>query len=135
MASIFTKIINRELPAQILYEDERFIAILDINPVNYGHALVITKEEFPDFDSLEPTILGPLFATTQQVAKAVVRGVSAQGYNIFINNGAASGQEIAHFHAHIVPRFENDGYKHWQGSPYNDTEHMKDVADSIRKAI
>jgi len=135
MASIFTKIINRELPAQILYEDERFIAILDINPVNYGHALVITKAEFPDFDALDPKLLGPLFETVQHVARAVVNGTGAQAYNVMTSNGRAAGQEIAHLHIHIIPRFEGDGYEHWHGSGYDTEDEKKRTAERIRNAL
>jgi histidine triad (HIT) family protein len=135
MASIFTKIINRELPAQILYEDERFIAILDINPVNYGHALVITKAEFPDFDALDPKLLGPLFETVQHVARAVVNGTGAQAYNVMTSNGRAAGQEIAHLHIHIIPRFEGDGFEHWKSTTYEDNEHLERIGESIRDAL
>jgi histidine triad (HIT) family protein len=135
MASIFTKIINRELPAQILHEDERFIAILDINPVNLGHALVITKAEYPDFASLEPGILGPLFATVREVARAVVTGTGAHGFNIMTSNGSAAGQEIEHLHIHIIPRFEGDGFTHWPSKRYANDDEMARTAQRIRDAL
>ncbi|MFT4308007.1 MAG: HIT family protein [Candidatus Woesearchaeota archaeon] len=135
MASVFTKIINGELPAQILYEDERFIAILDINPVNHGHALVITKDEVPDFETLDPELLGPLFTTVQHVARAVVRGTNAQGFNVMTSNGSAAGQEIEHLHVHIIPRFEGDGFTHWKSGAYEDSEEMERVGAAIRNAI
>ena len=135
MASVFTRIINRELPAQILYEDERFIAILDINPVNHGHALVITKDEVPDFDSLNPELLGPLFETVQRVARGVVRGTRAEGFNIMTSNGSAAGQEIRHLHIHIIPRFEGDGFTHWKSTTYSDEDDMKRIGEAIKDAM
>lgn len=135
MASLFTKIINREIPAQILAETDTFIAILDINPVNYGHTLIITKHEYPDFTALPEDILGPLMAFTQRVAHSILEATKATGFNVLMNSKPASGQEIFHFHAHIIPRFEGDGYTHWKGKPYKDNDHMAQTATAIRTAI
>lgn len=132
MASLFSKIIDREIPADIVYEDDLVIAILDIDPVNDGHTLVIPKEEYPDFASIPEEALGPYFERVQRVARAVVAGVDAEGFNLVFNNGPASGQEVMHVHAHIIPRFEGDGYEHWQGDGYTSEEEKTRCAERIR---
>jgi histidine triad (HIT) family protein len=135
MASIFTKIINREIPADIVYEDELVIALLDINPVNDGHTLVVPKEEYADFSSIPPELLGPFFERVQRIARGVTAGVRADGFNVLLNTGSAAGQEVMHVHAHIIPRFEGDGYEHWHGSGYDTEDEKKRTAERIRNAL
>lgn len=135
MASIFTKIIDREIPADIIYEDDIVIALLDINPVNDGHTLVVPKEEHTDFSSMPHELLGPFFERVQSIAQAVVSGVGADGFNLLLNTGSASGQEVMHVHAHIIPRFEGDGYEHWHGAGYENDSEKKHTADLIRAQL
>lgn len=132
MASLFTRIIEREIPADIVYEDELVIAFLDINPVNEGHTLIVTKEEHTDLDTMPTELVGPFFERVQRIAHAVVEGTGADGYNLIMNTKPASGQEIMHVHAHIIPRFEGDGYTHWQGSAYTSDERKHECAQRIR---
>ncbi len=113
MNSIFTKIINRELPANIVYEDDNVIAFLDINPVNPGHTLVVPKNEKSNMlESLEEDVIN-ILKVVRTLAPAILKTVGADGFNLITNVGEGSGQTVFHTHFHIIPRFNNDGHKQW----------------------
>lgn len=105
MSTIFKKIIEREIPADIVYEDEYTLAFLDIHPTKKGHTLVIPKKEFENVFDGDAESLGHMVATAQKVAKALVVSLNARGVNILMNNGEEAGQEVPHAHLHIIPRF------------------------------
>ena len=111
MATLFTKIINKEIPAEILYEDDMCIAILDIAPVNKGHALVIAKEEYSTTVECPDDVLSHLVVIAKRLDKIMREQLHAQATNIIINNGPAGGQEIPHIHIHVIPRYEGDNKK------------------------
>lgn len=113
MDCIFCKIINREIPASIIYESDEVLAFLDIHPTTKGHALVIPKQHSADFATSKPEVAGALAQATQQVATAVMTATGSQGFNININNGVVAGQVIFHVHWHIIPRYEGDGLRLW----------------------
>lgn len=108
MENIFLKIINREIPAHIIYEDDLVIAFLDIMPVNKGHALVVPKKHFVNILDGDPDILAHMMKVAQKVAQAQVKELGAEGFNLVVNNGVAGGQEVMHSHFHVVPRYLND---------------------------
>jgi histidine triad (HIT) family protein len=108
MDCIFCKIIGHALPAEILFESEKVIAILDINPIHHGHALVIPKSHCTDFLSVPEGDLHEVLRVTQIVARALVRSLGLDGFNIFSNNGRVAGQSVFHFHMHVTPRYEDD---------------------------
>ncbi len=109
MSTLFTKIIQNEIPSVKIYEDELCIAILDIAPVNKGHTLVIVKNEYETILECPDDILSHLITTTKSIAEKMKKQLNLDGFNIMINNGASSGQEVPHLHIHIIPRFKNDG--------------------------
>ena len=109
MGTLFTKIIQNEIPSVKIYEDDICIAILDITPVNKGHALVIAKKEYETLLECPDEILSHLITTAKRLAAGMKKKLNFDGFNIMINNGAASGQEVPHLHIHIIPRFKNDG--------------------------
>jgi len=111
MPTVFSKIISREIPAHIVYEDDDVIAFLDIAQVTKGHTLVCPKAPFPDIYSLPEDLLLKVTAVTAKVAKALNKAFSPDGMNIVNNAGAAAGQTVFHFHFHLIPRYENDDFK------------------------
>jgi len=132
--NIFTKIIRREIPTEIIYEDDDFMAILDILPVNPGHILLMPKHSYKNIFDMPEDILkkvGPLLKT---MALAQKEALEADGVNIGLNNEKAAGQVIFHAHFRIMPRFEGDGYKLWEGRKYK-TGEMKKTAEKIRAAL
>lgn len=108
---LFCRIVDGELPAHTVYEDDHILAFLDINPVSKGHTLVIPKKHVARSDQLGPAETGELFATAGEIAKALVDAFAPDGYNLLQNNGAGAGQEVGHAHVHIIPRYEDDGVK------------------------
>lgn len=106
--SIFTKIINREIPADIVYEDEVAIAFFTIEPVNPGHTLVVPKAPSVNILDIEPSVLSHLMHVAQNVARALIETSLGSGVNIHINNCADAGQEVFHTHIHVIPRLPSD---------------------------
>ena len=131
---IFCKIVKGEIPALKVYENDKTLAFLDIAPINAGHTLVITKEHFDAFSDLSDKSAEALILTVKELAPKITKAVGAQAFNIGINNGKTAGQIISHAHIHIIPRFEKDGLKHWQGRKYEEKV-MQALADKIKKAL
>ncbi|MFP8951345.1 HIT family protein [Natrialbaceae archaeon A-arb3/5] len=109
MSSIFTQIIEGEIPARIVYEDETTIAFLDANPLAPGHTLVIPKDEYERLNDMPDDVATDLYATIHELVPAVEESVDADATTVAFNNGEAAGQEVPHVHCHIVPRFDGDG--------------------------
>ena len=106
MDCIFCKIVSKEIPTKILYEDEYTIAFLDAFPVAKGHTLVIPKQHYAKIQDLPSEINEKLFNT---VHKLIPKVDSLQGSTLVaIHNGKDSGQEIPHVHVHLIPRSKND---------------------------
>ncbi len=103
MASIFTRIINREIPAEIVYEDDQVIGFKDINPHAPVHILIVPKKEIPsinDVTSEDEAVLGRLLVAAQQIAKE--QGIAESGYRLLVNTGHDAGQEVQHIHVHLL---------------------------------
>ncbi|HET8860397.1 HIT family protein [Marivirga sp.] len=98
MASIFTKIIEREIPGHIVAENDDYIAFLDINPLVHGHVLVVPKQETDYIFNLEDTLLSGLHLFAKKVAKAIEKSVSCKRIGV-----AVIGLEVPHVHIHLVP--------------------------------
>ncbi|MCL7416452.1 MAG: HIT family protein [Halalkalicoccus sp.] len=135
MASIFSQIVEGEIPARVVYEDETTMAFLDANPLAPGHTLVIPKEEYERLNDLPDDLAGDLYTTLQKLIPAVEEAVDAPASNVAFNNGEAAGQEVPHVHGHIIPRFEGDGggpIHSVAGSPPDlDDEELDYIAEKI----
>lgn len=127
---VFCKIIKKEIPADFVYENDKIVAFLDIAPTNKGHTLVVPKEHHSDFLETPDDILKEVIAKSKEISKAVMKAVSAGGVNLIVNTKPAAGQVVFHTHFHIIPRFSNDGLKHWPGHKMS-----KDEMGSVREAI
>jgi histidine triad (HIT) family protein len=119
---IFCKIIDGTIPAYKVYEDDETLAFLDIHPNNPGHTLVIPKDHFENIYGTPSETLCRMIMTVQKMAIAVKNGADADGVNIMMNNESAAGQEVPHAHIHVIPRFNEDGYKHWGHTTYKEGE-------------
>jgi len=109
MATVFEMIIQGSIPSVKLYEDEVCLVILDINPVEKGHALVISKKPYPVFTLCPEKELSHMMEVAKKVDKKLRDALKAEGTNIIINNDPASGQEVPHLHIHVIPRYKEDG--------------------------
>ncbi len=108
MSSIFSQIVDGEIPARIVYEDETTLAFLDANPLAPGHTLVIPKAEYERLEDVPEDEAADLYATIHRLVPAVEDAVDADATTVAFNNGEAAGQEVDHVHCHVVPRFEDD---------------------------
>ncbi len=115
---IFCKIIAGEIPSFKIYEDERTYAMMDINPFNDGHCLVITKAHCENLVDADPADLAAVLPAAQKVVRAVEAALEPEGINLVQANGPAAGQTVYHYHTHIFPRRLNDGaLMNWGHNP------------------
>ena len=103
---IFCKIVRKQAPSSIIYEDEAVMVFLDIRPLNMGHTLVIPKAHYVDIFDIPQNLLSQVHKVAKLVSFAVKKATSADGISIIQQNGKAAGQDIFHLHVHVVPRFE-----------------------------
>jgi histidine triad (HIT) family protein len=135
MASIFSRIVGGEIPAVKVYEDDQTLAFMDINPAAKGHTLVICKAEHPSMLDVPPDLLANVAQTTQRVARAVKAALQADGFNIIQNDSKAAGQEVFHYHVHIIPRWEGDqAIKFWRPQSA-DTASLQALAEQIKAQL
>jgi histidine triad (HIT) family protein len=106
---IFCQIISGAVASKRVYEDDRCVGILDINPANPGHVLVLPREHQAIMPMMSPADVAHLFKVAKKISKAQIRGLQADGSNIFAANGAAAGQKAPHFMLHVIPRKKGDG--------------------------
>ena len=118
MDCIFCKIIAGEIPSYKVYEDEHTLAILDINPVNPGHSLVLPKKHLKNIEEADEQILCRLMVTVKRVGLSLKNNLAAAGYNVLENNGPVAGQIVPHLHLHVTPRLSGDGLKLWPQQKY-----------------
>lgn len=106
---VFCKIRDGQIPSVKIYEDDRTLAFMDINPLNPGHCLVVTKNHFATIFDADVSDLQAAIVTVKKVATAVRGAMQADGLNVLQASGAAAFQSVPHFHFHVIPRFNNDG--------------------------
>src|SRR3989338_1679315 len=106
---IFCHIIAGKIPSKKVYEDDRIIAILDINPATPGHVLVMPKEHYMIMPQMNDDDIKHIYVTAKVISQAQLRGLSVEGTNVFIANGYVAGQKAQHFMLHVIPRLQNDG--------------------------
>jgi histidine triad (HIT) family protein len=106
---VFCKIRDGQLPSMKVYEDERTLAIMDINPLTSGHCLVLTKAHAATLWESEVEDLQAAIVTAQKLANALREALKPDGLNVLQANGAAAFQSVFHFHLHLIPRWNKDG--------------------------
>lgn len=132
---IFCKIANGEIPSATVYEDSICRVILDVNPANKGHALIIPKEHFDNIYSMDAETAAKIFTIATEVAKAQKAELNPDGLNILQNNGEAAGQTVFHFHMHLVPRYIKDNVIMTWIPGKADTEELSALSKALRKRI
>jgi len=110
MDCIFCKIIKKEIEASVVYEDDKCIAFLDIQPVNEGHILVIPKGHYVTLQDCPDEIAQHIITVAKKLNISVLNSVKAEGIFNAMMNGEAASQEVFHLHLHVVPRFKGDGF-------------------------
>ena len=106
---IFCQIVAGKVQSKKVYEDDRIIAILDVNPANPGHILLLTKEHYSIMPQIPDEEVAHVFMVAKALSNSMLRSIDAQGTNIIVANGIAAGQRAQHFMVHVIPRKDNDG--------------------------
>lgn len=107
--TIFTKILAGEIPCHRVYEDDKVLAFLDINPLSRGHVLIIPKEPAETLDQLSEDSAAAIGRVLPRLSRAVMAATGARDYNVLQNNGAPAHQAVFHVHFHIIPKFDDSG--------------------------
>ncbi len=130
---IFCHIVNDRVASKKVYQDDKFLAVLDINPGNPGHMLVLPKEHYMIMPQIPEIDIGHLGMVSKALSKTALRALKAQGTNVFIANGVVAGQRAQHFIMHLIPRMENDniGFE----VPEMQIKHSSDVKKKLTSAI
>ncbi len=135
MACVFCRIRDGELPSTKVVEEERAFAIMDINPLNDGHVLVLTKAHAETLFDLAEEDLVAATRLAWRVAAAIRRGLAPDGLNLVQANGRAAFQSVPHFHIHLIPRWLRDGKGFdWTLAPGNPAD-IWAAAGRIRAAL
>jgi histidine triad (HIT) family protein len=132
---IFCQIIAGKVASKKVYSDEKCTAILDINPANPGHILLIPNEHYSIMPLIPPDELGHLFKVAKALCHASLKALEAQGTNIFVANGVAAGQKAQHFMVHVIPRKEGDNLKLQIPEKTISEADAKQVIDRLKPAI
>ena len=124
---VFCNIAKKEIPTYTVYETDHVIAFLDHDPINEGHILLIPKHHYLDVDELPPELLTELMITSQKLVRALKKTYHPHGYTIMQNGGRFN--DAGHYHLHIFPRYENDGFG-WTDAG-KQFDHSRRTADRI----
>jgi histidine triad (HIT) family protein len=108
---IFCHIASGKVPSKKVYEDEKVVGVLDINPASPGHVLIIPKKHIMILPQMSDEDIGHAFNVAKKLSLHLLRNIKAKGTNIFVANGAAAGQKAPHFMIHVIPRDDNDKLK------------------------
>lgn len=132
---IFCRIAQKQLPAVLVYEDEKVLAFLDIKPLNEGHTLVIPATHYESIFDIPQELIAYLHGITKQVAIAVKKATDADGISIIQQNGKAAGQDIFHLHVHVIPRYEGQKLPSYSEVSEADRTKLSQTAAKIRKNL
>jgi len=134
---LFCKFAKHEIPCEIVFENEKVMALLDINPAGElnGHTLIIPKKHFKDLTDIEETYLTEIIKTAQKLTKAILKATNAEGLNLIQNNGKAAGQCIMHAHFHLIPRKHNDNIRIDENRRKTKPLELVETAKAIKKEL
>ncbi|MBV8216922.1 MAG: HIT domain-containing protein [Solirubrobacterales bacterium] len=129
---IFCKIVAGEIPAQIVDENERTIAFMDINPATRGHVLVVPREHSQDLLEVDADDLAAVANMAQGLSRRIIDRLDADGVNLLNSCRAAAWQTVFHFHVHVIPRYDDDPLKlPWIPAP-GDSAEIEAAAQALR---
>jgi histidine triad (HIT) family protein len=132
---VFCKIRDGQIPSMKIYEDERALAIMDINPLNSGHCLVITKTHAATVWDAQPVDLQAAITAARKIALAIRDTLKPDGLNMLQANGPAAFQSVPHYHLHLIPRWENDGKGFDWALVSGDRAHIQAVGERLKQAL
>ena len=132
---IFCQIISGKIQARKIYEDEKVTAVLDINPANPGHILLLTKEHYSIMPQIPDDDVAHIFIVAKSLSNSMLRGIDAHGTNLIVANGIAAGQRAQHFIVHIIPRKENDGVNFVLPQKTIEQNEIEHIGNKIKAAL
>ena len=127
---IFCKIIAGEIPCAKVYEDDKVLAFLDINPVNKGHVLIIPKEHHQMMVDAPDELVAYIFTKAKELMKVIKKALNADFVVVSV-----VGIDVPHFHVHLVPRFKDDGLENWWPTKKYEENEMQDYVNKIKNAL
>jgi histidine triad (HIT) family protein len=135
MTCLFCGIVNGEVNASVVFEDEISLAFLDHRPLFPGHCLLIPKNHYETLSDLPENLVGPFFKNVQLLTRAVEAALQAEGSFVAMNNRVS--QSVPHLHVHVVPRKRKDGLKgfFWPRNKYGNEVEIVEVQKLIKSAI
>jgi histidine triad (HIT) family protein len=136
---VFCKIVRGVTPASVVYSGDEVMAVLDTQPVNLGHVLVIPRAHAKELSELDPEVGGQMFKVAMIVAEGLRRsGVKCEGVDLFLGDKEATSRLFPHVHLHVIPRFKGDDFEQKFGPSYGlkpERKELDTVAEQIRRAI
>jgi histidine triad (HIT) family protein len=129
---IFCQIVAGEVPAQVIDEDERTVAFMDISPATRGHALVVPRRHARDLLEIEREDLEAVAVAAQRVARRIKERLGADGVNLLNSCGRAAWQTVYHFHVHVIPRYEGDPLRLPWTPEEGDPDEIAAAAEALR---
>jgi histidine triad (HIT) family protein len=132
---VFCRIVAKEIPAVVVYEDEQTVAFMDAGQVNPGHVLVAAKGHAENLYELNDAQASALLRTAARVARAIREAYKPQGLSVYQANGKAAWQTVFHYHMHLVPRHEGDGMALTWPAKNPPREKLGEYAAAIRQAL
>lgn len=132
---VFCNIVSANIPSYKVYEDDDFLAFLDISQATYGHTLVIPKKHYDNLFELDNKVASNIMPIVKKIASAIKISTSCEGINILNNNGVAAGQSVNHYHIHIIPRYKDDDLKINFVNHNYAKEDFISLCDSIKSSI
>jgi len=132
---VFCRIVAKEIPAAVVYEDDQTLAFMDAGQVNPGHVLVAAKGHAENLYELNDAQAGALLRTAARVARAIRDAYQPQGLSVYQANGKAAWQTVFHYHMHLVPRHDGDGMALSWPAKNPPREKLAEYAAAIRRAL
>jgi histidine triad (HIT) family protein len=132
---VFCKIVRKQAPASVIYEDESVMAFLDIRPLNLGHTLVIPKEHYETIYGIPDELIEHIHKIVKRTAIAIKKATKADGITVIQQNEKAAGQEIFHLHVHVVPRYEGQKLPRFEEIQEVNREKLNQAAANIRQYL
>ena len=127
---VFCKIVKKEIPSDIIYEDDEVLAFLDIKPVNFGHTLIIPKKHYEKMENTPDYTLSVVFANAKKLMKAVKEAMSADFVALSV-----IGIDVPHFHIHLIPRYFNDNMPIFRPRKEYKNGEKEKTAEKIKKEL
>lgn len=129
---IFCKLANGVFDTNVIYEDDDFTVILDVNPATKGHALILPKEHYANIYEIDEETAGKAFGLARKLSTQMTKKLNCDGFNILQNNGEAAGQTVFHFHMHLIPRYKDDhALLQWKPAKPSEEE-LKSLCELLR---